>query len=169
MPTDQGSVGTERPTEASWQTSYTVNTHDLVHAGAWMLPTPVNSGKNRPFRRSRASQKRLDYLLQRSRATNLAVLLLSALSVLALISNLYWYSVAYNAKATRHYAASGVLSTINRDRQPSHLDHLIVVPCHAIWKGADPAARLNEDNWVLEPYQRGSNRIDTFYGHIERG
>ncbi|KAG6821023.1 hypothetical protein H0H93_007913 [Arthromyces matolae] len=41
--------------------------------------------------------------------------------------------------------------------------------CHAIWKGIDPDLRLNEDQWILEPYQTGGGRVSAFFAHILRG
>ncbi|KAH9858594.1 hypothetical protein C2E23DRAFT_799272, partial [Lenzites betulinus] len=41
-----------------------------------------------------------------------------------------------------------------------------MVPGHAIWKGASLDARFDEDQWVLEPYQRGGGRIAAFFKHI---
>ncbi|CAA7259181.1 unnamed protein product [Cyclocybe aegerita] len=41
-----------------------------------------------------------------------------------------------------------------------------MVPCHAIWKGSD--SWLNEDDWILESYQKGPGRVKAFYEHIAR-
>lgn len=62
-----------------------------------------------------------------------------------------------------------MLATISRANALADLDHLVVVPCHAIWQGGDPSSRLNEEDWILEPYQKGGNRVAAFFNHIERG
>lgn len=49
------------------------------------------------------------------------------------------------------------------------LNHLIIVPGHAIWKGGDPRLRLDNDQWLLEPYQKSGRRVAAFFAHIERG
>lgn len=49
------------------------------------------------------------------------------------------------------------------------LSHLIIVPGHAIWLGTDPNQRLSEDQWLLEPYQKGKGRLAAFFAHISRG
>ncbi|TFK44485.1 hypothetical protein BDQ12DRAFT_730541 [Crucibulum laeve] len=64
---------------------------------------------------------------------------------------------------------SSVLSTINRSPTVNNLDHLILVPCHAIWVGTKSSAYMDEVNWILEPYQRGGNRIAAFLEHIKQG
>ncbi|KAJ8521192.1 hypothetical protein ONZ45_g2079 [Pleurotus djamor] len=53
--------------------------------------------------------------------------------------------------------------------ESSALKHLIIVPGHSIWRGASAADRLNEDDWILEPYQRGGGRVAAFYDHIAKG
>ena len=41
-----------------------------------------------------------------------------------------------------------------------------MVPGHAIWKGTTLEARLDEDQWILEPYQHGGGRVAAFFKHI---
>lgn len=91
-------------------------------------------------------------------------------------------------------------STIVRPPAVEHLNHLIIVAGHAIWKGPNPrssravqqtdgysddddddvnddelewararAARGEESDWILTPYQRGNGAVGTFFRHIERG
>lgn len=135
-----------------------------------MLPAPVSGERRKAFRRFVSPKRRfLDTLLTRSRATNLAVGLLAAVCVVSLVSNLRFYLSGSSPKGYQLSSATGLLSTINRPSKLSSLDHLIVVPCHAIWKGVDAASRLDENDWVLEPYQRGSKRIAAFYDHILHG
>jgi hypothetical protein len=134
-----------------------------------MLPKPVSFGKQRAFRRFVSPRRRvLDVLLTRSRATNLAVVLLCAVCAASLLSNLYLYATSW-PKLPQISSAAAVFSTVHRPHKHSRLNHLIVVPCHAIWRGVDAASRLDEDDWVLEPYQKGSKRIAAFYDHIAQG
>lgn len=142
----------------------------LRKGDTWMLPTPASLGNRRAFGRFVSPRKRLrDTLLTRSRATNLAVALLAAVCALSLLSNLYFYSTVSWSGTPHPGFASAVLSTINRHGKLSKLDHLIVVPCHAIWKGVDATSRLDEDSWMLEPYQKGTKRIGAFFDHIAQG
>lgn len=134
-----------------------------------MLPTPASSANRRAFRRFVSPRKRLlETLLTRSRVTNLAVAILAAICALSVLWNIYFYFTVSQAIA-RPGTVSAVFSTIDRHHKLSQLDHLIVVPCHAIWKGVDAASRLDEDSWILEPYQKGSKRIAAFYDHIAQG
>ncbi|KAF8637975.1 hypothetical protein AX16_010607 [Volvariella volvacea WC 439] len=136
-----------------------------------MLPSPVTLPKRRTFHRQDvASPLRhlVTLLLTRSRLTNLGVLLLASLSAVSLLFNLYAYS---SSCATDQFELVGseLFATIPRDGGLRHLNHLIMVPGHAIWIGTDPERRLDEDDWILEPYQRGGNRVAAFYAHIEQG
>ncbi|WVQ97797.1 hypothetical protein IAU59_004912 [Kwoniella sp. CBS 9459] len=59
-------------------------------------------------------------------------------------------------------------TTIERDARYGDLDHLIMVPGHAIWLGHDVEMIREDDDWVLEPMQRGGS-VKTYVKHIERG
>ncbi|KAK0461014.1 uncharacterized protein EV420DRAFT_1640517 [Desarmillaria tabescens] len=136
-----------------------------------MLPTPVSFSR-RPFRREGGSldksrRRILDSLLTRARVTNLAVLLLAAFSAISFLVNLSLYFSA--APTPDSPLPHSIVSTIARHRALANLNHLVIVPGHAIWRGANSASRLDVDDWVLEPYQREGNRVDTFYRHITRG
>ena len=48
------------------------------------------------------------------------------------------------------------------------LNHLIMVPGHAIWLGLDPEKVREDEGWVLEPMQRGGS-VRTFVSHVEMG
>ncbi|KAG2015844.1 hypothetical protein CC2G_009075 [Coprinopsis cinerea AmutBmut pab1-1] len=134
-----------------------------------MLPAPATESRKRSFRRLTSPRKRvLDSLLARSRATNLAVLILSAICLLSLVLNVHHQLGSTWARSSEH-TAIGLFSTITRHRKSSNLNHLVVVPCHAIWKGVDAASRLNEDDWILEHYQKGTSQVDVFFRHIVEG
>jgi hypothetical protein len=135
-----------------------------------MLPTPVFS------RRSHGSiSLRLETLRHRSRVTNLAVLILLASLALSLLLNLrLWVatsiasapiaSVSHDADIQRH--PDSILSTISGR---VYAKNLIVVAGHAIWKGCLPERRLDDSDWILEEYQKGTRSITAFFGHIVKG
>ncbi|KAI0644516.1 hypothetical protein C8Q79DRAFT_1011555 [Trametes meyenii] len=142
-----------------------------------MLPLPVSLS---PVRRdhlrrhtggSRHYRSTRDILLTRARITNLGFLLLAAFAVVSFLVNLAWYLSSSDEYGP--YTHEGPYSppraiwdTISRQPSLAELDHLIMVPGHAIWKGTDIEARFDEDQWVLEPYQRGGGRIQAFFKHI---
>ncbi|KAF5386011.1 hypothetical protein D9615_002348 [Tricholomella constricta] len=135
-----------------------------------MLPSPVSSARRGTYRRNAATSRRkfnlFDVLYSRARVTNLGFLLLAVVTTISLLYNLRYLS---RARQPKHTDSSVLLSTVSRDVTHLRLNHLIIVPGHAIWKGTDPELRLREDQWVLEPYQRGGGRISTFFAHIYRG
>ncbi|WVF70088.1 hypothetical protein IAT40_004875 [Kwoniella sp. CBS 6097] len=59
-------------------------------------------------------------------------------------------------------------TTIERDVRYGDLDHLIMVPGHAIWTGHDVDKIREDDDWVLEAMQRGGS-VKTYVKHIEKG
>lgn len=136
-----------------------------------MLPTPVSFSKRRTFRRNATAPRRklIDVLLARARLTNLGVVLLGFVAALSLISNVRFWFFPPTYSRSAYGTPIGILATISRNKSLQNLDHLIIVPGHAIWKGADPELRSNEDEWVLEPYQRGGGRVTAFFGHILKG
>ena len=136
--------------------------------GKIMLPAPVFS------RRARSSiSRRFDALRQRSRITNLAVLILLALAFMSLLLNLsLWlrplpsvHVPLLEPNRYRQHPAS-ILSTISSRITATNL---VVVAGHAIWKGCLPERRLYDTDWVLEEYQKGTRSITAFFSHIVRG
>jgi len=139
-----------------------------------MLPLPVSLSGRRRFspRGLRSHRSAKDVLLTRARITNLGLLLLAGFTVLSLLLNLSYYftSASSLSKQLPYYRRpSSILATIHRDESLSAVDHLVIVPGHAIWKGTDAAKRLSDDEWILEPYQRGGGRVSAFYNHIASG
>jgi hypothetical protein len=59
--------------------------------------------------------------------------------------------------------------TISRRPDIQALDHLVVVPGHAVWLGPLSNSRLDDDEWILETFQRGGGSVAAFISHIERG
>ncbi|KAI0930547.1 hypothetical protein AcV5_007232 [Taiwanofungus camphoratus] len=137
-----------------------------------MLPLPVSLSARREFRRhnTRSYRNTKDILLSRGRVTNLGLLLLASFAVLSFLSNLRYYFSSNNPPGLALVTPpAGILATIERDDSLAALDHLIIVPGHAIWKGTDATRRLSDEEWILEPYQRGGGRVAAFYHHILSG
>ncbi|KAF8070357.1 hypothetical protein FPV67DRAFT_1014568 [Lyophyllum atratum] len=134
-----------------------------------MLPSPITSQRRGTYRRHAATHRKLNvlaFLFTRARITNLAFLLLALVTFVSLLYNLHHLSLVRLPECIN---SSALLSTISRDLEARRLSHLIIVPGHAIWKGTNPESRLREDQWVLEPYQKGGGRISAFFAHILRG
>ncbi|THV06708.1 hypothetical protein K435DRAFT_848786 [Dendrothele bispora CBS 962.96] len=133
-----------------------------------MLPAPVLLPRRRHFRRDSnpvlPRQRVLDFLLSRTRVTNLAFFLLSFLLSISLLFN-----IRHLVTTSSVPIPQSILSTVARGKTAAILDHLILVPCHAIWTGPSADLRLDEDKWVLEPYQQRSGRVEAFFQHILRG
>lgn len=134
-----------------------------------MLPSPVTFPNRKKFYRNHTAPHRrkiLDVLLSCTRVTNLGFLLVVFIAAISLFCNLFY---SFSAKAYSDHDLSGLLATISRKAETRRLEHLIIVPGHAIWKGINPEFRLHEDQWVLEPYQKGGGRVSAFFAHILRG
>lgn len=136
-----------------------------------MLPLPVSFSTTRLSRRlsgPRHYRSTRDILLTRARITNLGFLILAGFAALSFLLNLIWYfSSSDDHSYEGPYAAPrGIWETLDRGHALEDLDHLIMVPGHAIWKGTSVETRLDEEQWVLEPYQRGGGRISAFFRHI---
>ncbi|THH04302.1 hypothetical protein EW145_g5625 [Phellinidium pouzarii] len=159
-----------------------------------MLPAPVSS-RHRQFRKPSTAgvaprtvwSYRLHLLSARSRATNLAVLLLTASLALSLIVNIrHWLlgrTLDYDGQL-RHSGNPSVLGTgrygpvksiedtMDRSTELQKLDHLVVVVGHGVWLGNDAGEVLDEHSWVLERYPSGGGvqtRIEAFTAHIRKG
>jgi len=129
-----------------------------------MLPTPSVARYQRKSRLNPPSPRRqlIETLTRRSRITNLGVFLLIAACVISVLLNLHhWASLHPGGDyALQH-------TTVHRPATRKDLKHLIMVPCHSIWKGTQ--SWLEEKDWTLETYQKGPGRVKAFYEHIARG
>ncbi|KDR75304.1 hypothetical protein GALMADRAFT_249320 [Galerina marginata CBS 339.88] len=131
-----------------------------------MLPSPSVAKYQRKARFDTSPRKRLlEALTRRSRLTNLGVLLLFGLCFISLLFNLRHWTLPPPATANQ---LNGRISlfTVDRPSSRKNINHLIMVPCHSIWKGTN--SWLEEKDWYLEPFQKGPNRVRAFYEHIAR-
>lgn len=118
-----------------------------------------------------------DRLSARSRVTNLGVVLLLAFAALSALLNLR-LMFASRSNLPPGFASWGTFHghtplQLAADAPPARngteqLNHLVLVAGHAIWAGCDVNGRDNDQNWILEDYQRGGS-VRTFYKHIQRG
>lgn len=150
------------------------------------LPLPGSSTR-RPrtyFPSNPSSQPSLiNRLRSRTRLTNLAVSLILALTVISLLLNANYYLSSPPSQpalsrrkgwsdATPSDLSSGIPlsieTTIERDPRIQQLGHMIMVPGHAIWTGGDISRVEEDEQWVLEPMQRGGS-VRTYLRHIEIG
>lgn len=146
-----------------------------------MLPSPVLTRRHRTIHSHphRSTVRNvLNALLTRSRLTNLGLIALSSLTALSLLLNIFHYlhNTASSDNPLGTDAPTYQLSDENDDSQhvlrdswTESLDHLIIVPGHAIWKGIDPEKRTQDSEWFLEPYQKGAGKTQVFWEHIAAG
>jgi hypothetical protein len=137
------------------------------------LPNQVSSRKSfRPFTggSSRRQRRLVDALLTRARITNLGLVLLASFATVSFLINLSHYLFSHHPTLPSSYGPTkSLVSTINRASSLEELDHLIIVPGHAIWSGYEHEHLFDEDYWTLESYQRGGGRVQAFIHHIKRG
>lgn len=123
-------------------------------------------------------------LRTRSRLTNLAVVLLLGVMSLSLLVNVrhflgsdeqhphFRWHAAWDELADAAVLDSGrppsVETTIHRDPRMAEVNHLVMVPGHAVWMGSDASTAEEDGDWELESFQRGGS-VHTFIKHIEKG
>ena len=137
-----------------------------------MLPSPVS------FQRRGAGSFNLHHHSPRSfskllrapaRLTNLGALLLSALCAFSLLLNLRSFYLDDSATKNAPLLRSIVEALPVRPSAASGLDHLVIVPGHGIWIGAEAEDAEAEDSWLLALYQKGRRRPSVFREHISIG
>ena len=146
-----------------------------------MLPSPVLTRRHRtshPHSHRSALRSLLNVLFTRSRITNLGFILLFLVTAVSLLLNLVHYleDTASSGNSLGTDTLTYQLSDQNDDSQnvireswTESLDHLIIVPGHAIWKGIDPEKRTQDSEWILEPYQKGTGKTQVFWEHVAAG
>lgn len=118
-------------------------------------------------------------LSARSRVTNLGILLLLGIASLSVLLNFRFlvFGAGRNVKLPPGFGSwtsfHGVTPNMLVQNLPSppagseKLTHLVLVPGHAIWAGCKFEERENDENWVLEDYQRGGS-VKTYWKHIQK-
>ncbi|SPO22496.1 uncharacterized protein UTRI_01174 [Ustilago trichophora] len=117
-----------------------------------------------------------DRLSARSRVTNLGIVLLLGFAGFSALLNLrYMLFSHHNSSIPQSYidfqgrTPESLSASVPPPRNGTdHLNHLVIVTGHAIWAGCDVKGKENDENWVLEDYQKGGS-VKTFYKHIEKG
>jgi hypothetical protein len=130
-----------------------------------MLPSTVLTRYHRQRKPLRLASRhtRLESLTRRSRITNLGVFLLASCFAISFLLNLrYWTS--HHLLYPNRQSAKLQFATIDRPLTRNELDHLIVVPCHSIWRGSNSWSE--DKDWILESYQQDAGRVNAFYEHI---
>lgn len=145
-----------------------------------MLPSSVLSRRDRAYLYPHRSAYRnlLDILLTRSRLTNLGVIIISSITAFSLLLNIIHCldntaapdsSSLTDALTYQLFDENDDSQSVARDPWSESLDHLIIVPGHAIWKGVDPEKRTEDSEWILNPYQKGTGKTQVFWEHIAVG
>jgi hypothetical protein len=143
-----------------------------------MLPAPVSFHQRRGgvgiLNLHHHSPRSFSKLLRApARLTNLSALLLSSLLAFSLLLNFRFFHL--DSPTTQNNNAPPRLRSIVEalpERRPSAalgLDHLVIVPGHAIWIGAREEDAEVEDSWLLASYQKGRRRPIVFREHISLG
>ena len=128
-----------------------------------MLPSTVLVTYSRKPLDLAGRHPRLESLTRRSRITNLGVFLLASCCIISFLLNLrYW--AFHHSFYPNQQSAKLQFATIDRPPTRNELDHLIVVPCHSIWRGSN--SWLEDKDWILESYQQGAGRVNAFFEHI---
>jgi hypothetical protein len=137
-----------------------------------MLPTPVSFQRRGGILNH--SPRSLSKLLRApARLTNLGALFLSSLLTFSLFLNFRFFYLdsptIQNAAAAAPLLRSIVEALPEPRPSASGLDHLVIVPGHAIWIGSHDEEAEQEDSWLLASYQKGRRRPTVFRTHISRG
>lgn len=74
---------------------------------------------------------------------------------------------------TRQAAGEGTDNTVTQAPTTdtvdlSTLEHLVIVPGHAVWRGRTKEEATQDESWVLEDIQRGGS-VQTFIKHVMKG
>ncbi|KAH9954912.1 hypothetical protein BGW80DRAFT_1397374 [Lactifluus volemus] len=130
-----------------------------------MLPTPISFQRQRGLSFNQRPRSFAKFLRGPARLTNLSALVLLTLLAVSLFVNFrhHYQSPIQNV------ALRSIIETLPSRPSSSVLNHLVIVPGHAIWIGARADDAEDEDSWLLAPYQRGRGRPSIFRAHISLG
>jgi hypothetical protein len=117
-------------------------------------------------------------LAGRSRVTNLGIVLLLGIASMSVLLNLRVYVFGrryipppgFGSWTTFHGLTPTALQSDLPDpiKGTEKLNHLVLVPGHAVWAGHNFNDRFNDENWILQPYQLGGS-VKTFWKQIAKG
>ncbi len=130
-----------------------------------MLPAPVSFPRHHRIL-SHSPRSFSKFLRAPARLTNFSAVVLLALLTLSILLNFRSLVTSPTKDAA---LPRSIVETLPVKSPASGLDHLVIVPGHAIWIGAHPEDAENEDSWLLASYQRGRKRPSIFRAHIARG
>ena len=54
---------------------------------------------------------------------------------------------------------------------PAHqeLDHMVMIPGHAIWQGCDASHSTQDKDWILQDFQKDGHHVTTYLKHLTKG
>ena len=135
-----------------------------------MLPAPV-SFQRRGHILGHTPRSLSKLLRAPARVTNLGALLLALLLAFSVLLNLRsFYRFSSSSSAIWDGSARSIVDTFpHRAVASQGLDHLVVVPGHAIWIGTRAEEAENEDAWLLLSIQKGRGSPSLLRAHIARG
>jgi hypothetical protein len=134
-----------------------------------MLPAPV-SFQRRGHILNHHHPRSLSKLLRApARLTNLSALILAAFLAFSVLLNLRSFYRSSSSFIWDGGARSIVDTFPPRHAASAALDHLIIVPGHAIWVGTSEEDAEDEDAWLLLSIQKGRGTPSLLRSHIARG
>ncbi len=135
-----------------------------------MLPAPVSFPRRGGGILNHAPRSFSKLLRAPARLTNLGALLLSSLLTFSILLNFRFFNLDSPTIQNAPPLLRSIVEAVP-ERRPSAsgLDHLVIVPGHAIWIGSRDEDADVEDSWLLASYQKGRRRPTIFRAHISRG
>lgn len=131
-----------------------------------MLPAPV-SFQRRGHILSHPPRSLSKLLRAPARLTNLSALFLALLLAFSILLNLRSLNGSVAAPPLHFRSIADTFP--KRPAALSVLDHLVVVPGHAIWIGTSAEDAEEDDAWLLGEYQKGRGSPSLYRAHIARG
>lgn len=136
---------------------------------------------------------RAKFLTQRARTTNLAVSLLALVCFTSLYYNarhtlgnfVSTSDIAYSSSISSRVVVRVYLQFSQSDSSfippiplslsstltPAHqeLDHMVMIPGHAIWQGCDASHSTQDKDWILQDFQKDGHHVTTYLKHLTKG
>ncbi|KAH9985830.1 hypothetical protein BJV74DRAFT_846469 [Russula compacta] len=131
-----------------------------------MLPAPVTFQRRGRGLVNHTPRSFSKLLRAPARLTNLGALLVIGLLTFSLLLN---FRFLYGRTQRLPLLRSIVEALPTRPSTSLSLDHLVIVPGHAIWIGARSEDAEADDSWLLASYQKGRRRPSVLRAHISHG